>query len=72
MKSHEVALHGHSKEIEMLRRELSEYEMMIFRLCMKGMFAFCYVCSRVKSVEYRLLQCDVLSVEMFMHVCLDV
>jgi hypothetical protein len=51
VKSHGTALQGQASEIEMLRHELLEQENMIFKLCMKGMFAFCYVCSRGKSVD---------------------
>jgi hypothetical protein len=46
VKSHEGALEGQAKKIEMLRHEFSEYKNMIFKLNMKGMYVFC-VCMYV-------------------------
>jgi hypothetical protein len=41
VKRHEAALLQQAKEIKELRHELSAYEMLIFKLNMKGMYAFC-------------------------------
>jgi prefoldin subunit 5 len=41
VKGHEAACHDLAKEIKKLRKELSEQEKMIFKLCMKGIYAFC-------------------------------
>jgi hypothetical protein len=56
----------------MLRRKLSEREMIIYELNMKGMYTFLYVYSRVDSVVCMLLQYDIPSVKMFMHVSVEV
>jgi hypothetical protein len=63
--SHGAALHEQAKEIKKLRHKLSEHEKVIFKLCRKGMYAFVYVCGRVKTVDCRLLQYDILLVKMF-------
>jgi hypothetical protein len=68
VKSNESDLHEQAKDIEMLRAELSELERMIFKVNMNGMCALLYICSRVKSVDYRSLQYDILSVKMLMRV----
>jgi hypothetical protein len=72
VKSHEAALHQQTKEIQMLQHMFSDQEEMIFKLNRMGMYAFGYVCCRVKSMDYRSVQYDILSVKMFLHVCLEV
>jgi hypothetical protein len=41
VKSHEAAFHDLAKEIKKLRQKVSEQEKRVFKLCMKGMYAFC-------------------------------
>jgi hypothetical protein len=41
VESHEEVLHEKDKESEMLKHELSEQQMMILELNMKGIYAFC-------------------------------
>jgi hypothetical protein len=41
LKSREAALHDLAKEIKKLRHKLSKQEKKLFKLCMKGMYAFC-------------------------------
>jgi hypothetical protein len=72
VKSHGAALQVQAKEIKKLRHKLTEHKKVIFKLCMKGMYAFVCVCSKVKSVDWTLLHYDILSVKMFMHVSLEV
>jgi hypothetical protein len=68
----EAALDEKAKEVEMLRHKLSGQEKFVFKLQIDGMYALLYVYNRVDSVVYMLLQCEIPSVKMFMHVSLEV